>query len=228
MKLKVGETLILEQLDKEKQIIRYRCKIAEVKENALLIDYPIEEKTGKSPVLLNGTSFTAIYIIDNQVFRFLTTFVQRISGQVPLMLMTFEGEDRMEEIQRRNYVRVETNVDIAVHSLTQAFRPFATLTSDIGGGGLLVLLPKESEIDEEDLIEVWISLPMASATYQYVKLQGKVVRVFTDKRTNGKRATITFLPQTERDRQPIIRFCFEKQLEARKKLLELESRRHQS
>jgi c-di-GMP-binding flagellar brake protein YcgR len=228
MKLKVGETLILEQINNQKQIIRYRCKIAEVKENALLIDYPIEEKTGKSPVLLNGTSFTAIYVIDNQVFRFLTTFVHRISGQVPVMLMSFEGEDKMEEIQRRNYVRVETNVDIAVHSLVGAFRPFTTLTGDIGGGGALVHLPNESEIDEEDLIEVWISLPMASARYQYVKLQGKVIRIFTDKRTNAKRATITFLPQTERDRQPIIRYCFEKQLEARKKLLELESRRHQS
>ncbi|SFF95204.1 flagellar brake protein [Sporolactobacillus nakayamae] len=226
MKLKVGETLILEELNNQKQIIRYRCKIAEIRENALLIDYPIEEKTGKSPVLLNGTSFTAIYVVDNQVFRFLTTFVCRISGQVPVMLMSFEGEDKMEEIQRRNYVRVETNVDIAVHSLTQAFRPFATLTSDIGGGGALILLPEKSEIGEEDLIEVWISLPMASATYQYVKLKGKVIRVFTDKHTNGMRATIAFITQTERDRQPIIRFCFEKQLESRKKLLEMESRKH--
>jgi len=226
MKLKVGGTLVLEQMNNHAQSVRYRCKLAEVKDNALLIDYPIEEKTGKTPVLLNGTVFTAIYINDSQVFRFPTTFIQRISGQVPLMLMSFDGEDSMEEIQRRNYVRVEANLDIAIHSSEGAFRPFTTMTSDIGGGGSLINLPDDFPIEEEDSIVSWIVLPMTSGADQYIKVQSRAIRIFTDKHTNGKRATIKFLLQSERERQPIIRFCFEKQLEARKKLLEMESRRH--
>ncbi|MCO7127048.1 flagellar brake domain-containing protein [Sporolactobacillus shoreicorticis] len=226
MKMKVGETLVLEQINDHAQIVRYRCKLAEIKDNALLIGYPIEEKTGKTPVLLNGTAYMAIYISDNQVFRFPTTFIQRISGQVPLMLMSFDGEDSMEGIQRRNYVRVEASLDIAIHSSEGAFRPFATMTSDIGGGGSLINLPNDTGIEEEDQIVSWIALPMTSGSYQYIKVQSRVIKIFNDKHTNGKRAAIKFLLQSERERQPIIRYCFEKQLEARKKLLELESHRH--
>ncbi|MCL1631845.1 flagellar brake domain-containing protein [Sporolactobacillus sp. CPB3-1] len=226
MMLKVGATLILEATDDEKKVVHYRCKLAECKENALLIDYPIEEETGKTPVFLNGSSFTAIYVYEGQVFRFPTTFVQRISGQVPLMLMSFAGEESMEGIQRRNYVRVETIVDAAIHSMDDAFQPFTTVTQDIGGGGALIVVPEDSKIKPEDHIMIWLSLPMASGQCVYVKLQAQVIRLFTDRNTNGNRATIKFLPQSERDRQPIIRFCFEKQLESRKKLLDMESRRH--
>ncbi|EST11707.1 flagellar brake protein [Sporolactobacillus laevolacticus] len=225
MKLKIGETLILEQKDDQNQITRFRCKIAEVKESALLIDYPIDEKTGKTPIFINGMAFMATYIVDNQAFRFQTTFVHRIAGQIPLMLMSFDGEENMVEIQRRNFVRVEANVDIAIHSLNEAFHPFTTLTSDVGGGGILILLPDHAEVSEEDMVESWISLPMTTGSYQYIRIRGIVVRIFMDRLTSSKRASIQFLPQTERERQPIIRFCFEKQLEARKKLLDLESRR---
>ncbi|MCO7176767.1 flagellar brake protein [Sporolactobacillus kofuensis] len=226
MKLKIGETLILDQKDNQNQTKRYRCKIAEVKENALMIDYPIDEETGKTPLFINGAVFTAEYVIDKQVYRFQTTFVHRIASQVPLMLMSFDGEDKMIGIQRRNFVRVEASVDIAIHSSQSAFQPFTALTSDIGGGGVLILLPEQAEIEENDTVDVWISLPNNIGAYQYIKMRGVIVRIFTDKLTSGKRASIQFVTDSDRERQPIIRFCFEKQLESRKKLLELESHKH--
>jgi c-di-GMP-binding flagellar brake protein YcgR len=226
MQMKVGSTLILEHRNNQNEINRYRCKLAEIRDHMLLIDYPIDEKTGRTSLLLNGTNFMAVYLMDDHVFRFPTTLLHRSAGKVPLLAMSFSGEDQMQSIQRRNYVRVACNVDIAIHSTEGMFRPFTSLTSDLGGGGALVLLPDKCEgVHEDMMIRSWLSLPRASGSYYYLVIRAQVTRIFTDKRTNGQRASIQFLPDSEKERQPIIRYCFEKQLEARKKQIDLEMRR---
>lgn len=220
MILKIGETLILECEDEDGEMKSYRCRLAEIREKELLIDYPIDEKTGKTPVLINGLLMFANYVRDGHVFRFRSIFVRRVPGNVPLMLLKYEGEESLEQIQRRNYVRVDANLDIAVHSLSNSFRPFTTVTSDIGGGGALIILPEKSGINEKDRIETWLSLVSPSGEHHLLRLKGEVVRVFQDRLTSGMRASIQFYPENEKQRQPIIRFCFEKQLESRKKLFE--------
>lgn len=220
MELKIGGTLILEYKENSGQIRRYRCRIAEIRENALLIDYPVDEKTGRTPVFINGTPFVANYLVDGRVYRFRTLFLHRVSEKIPMMFLKFGGKESLKQIQRRNFVRVEANLDIAIHSASGGFRPFVTLTSDIGGGGTLIILPDQAGLNEEDEVEIWVCLPMASGENQYLRLKGKVVRVFTDRLTQGGRASVQFATSGDRALQPIIRFCFERQLESRKKMLE--------
>ncbi|TGA98141.1 pilus assembly protein PilZ [Sporolactobacillus shoreae] len=222
MLLKIGETLILELTEDNGSVQRFRCKIAELRENEILIDYPIDETTGKTAIFLNGALMMANYVVDNHVFRFRTEFLHRVPGNVPLMLLKYEGEEGLERIQRRNFVRVDASLDIAVHSSDNLFRPFVTLTSDIGGGGVLVLLPEGTEISEGETVDMWICFASSSSRNQYLKIKGEIVRIFIDKLSHIKKASIEFFIDNEKERQPIIRFCFEKQLESRKKLLEWE------
>ncbi|GGL47013.1 flagellar brake protein [Sporolactobacillus putidus] len=220
MELKAGETLILEHTDSSGPVKRYRCRIADVSQDALTIDYPVDEKSGRTPVFMNGTKFTANYVENGRVYSFKAVFLHRVHGKIPMMLLKFGGEDSLEKIQRRDFVRVDANLDIAIHSVNGGFRPFSTLTSDIGGGGTLIILPEHLEIIEGDEVKIWLCLPMASGENVYLRLKGKVVRIFTDKRTHTDRASIQFMLSGDRERQPIIRFCFEKQLENRKKMIE--------
>lgn len=222
MLLKIGETLILELNEDNAEVKRYRCRIEDLKENEILIDYPIDEITGKTAVFFNGTLMMANYVKNNRVFRFRTEFINRVPGNVPLMRLRYEGEESLEQIQRRDFVRVDASLDVAVHSPEGLFSPFVSLTSDIGGGGALVLLPEDPEISGETAVEVWLSLISTSNRNQYLKIKGIIARIFTDKLLHKKKASIKFLFDSEKDRQPIIRFCFEKQLESRKKLLEWE------
>ncbi|MDD9148643.1 MULTISPECIES: flagellar brake protein [unclassified Sporolactobacillus] len=222
MELKAGATLILEQKERSGQVRRYRCRIMDVAPDAVTIDYPVDEKDDRTPVFMNGTPFTANYVENGGAYCFKTVFLHRVAGKIPMMLLKYGGADSIEKIQRRNFVRVEANLDIAVHSVNGGFRPFSTLTSDIGGGGTLINVPEHHEIHEEDEVDIWLCLPMASGENIYQKLEGKVVRIFTDKKTRTERASIQFKFSGDRERQPIIRFCFEKQLEERKKLIDWE------
>ncbi|RYL93214.1 flagellar brake protein [Sporolactobacillus sp. THM19-2] len=219
MLLKIGEHLILEHNEHD-GMHEYRCRIADIKKHQLLVDYPVDEKTGVKPVWINGTDWMASYVKDEQVFRFHVRLSGRVWQNIPLLCLNFEGEDHFKRVQRRNFVRVEANLDVAVHSEKHEFPPIITLTSDIGGGGTLIILPEEAEIAEGLRVITWLCLPDGSDGRRYVRIRGQVVRIFYDKETHGKRASICFAPEIEKERQPIIRFCFEKQLESRRKLLE--------
>lgn len=228
MILRVGENLILEKSGETGRIERFRCRIADLKENQILIDYPIDEQTGRTALLLNDTLFMANYIAENHVFRFRTQFVRRVPGRIPMMLLRFDGEESLKQIQRRNYVRVGANLDIAVHSKDGRFSPFVTLTADIGGGGVLINLPDTVSLHPETPVVIWLCLHLRTGTDHYLSLNGRVVRVFTDKFTHKNKASIAFELENESVRQPIIRFCFDQQLASRRKILqwEMDHRRH--
>lgn len=220
MELKAGTTLILEQKEKGETTNRYRCKVAEMQEKAILTDYPVDDRTGKSSLLMKGSRFIASYTMNQKGYLLPVLFVRRVTGRIPMLMFAFEGEESIKEIQRRNFVRVDANLDVAVHSDDGSFPPFVTLTNDIGGGGTLIKLPEGIDLQEDDQVHVWLCLPRSSGDISYVKFNGRIARVFIDKHTNGRRASIEFRPGHEKERQPVIRFCFERQLAERKKRLD--------
>ncbi|WP_010631645.1 flagellar brake protein [Sporolactobacillus vineae] len=222
MILRAGENLILERSGESGMTERFRCRIADLKENQILIDYPIDERTGKTALLLNDTLFMANYIAENHVFHFRVQFVRRVPGRIPMMLLRYDGEESLEQVQRRNYVRVDANLDIAVHPADERFSPFVTLTTDISGGGVLVNLPDNVSLPPETPVVIWLCIHLSTGTYHYLSLNGKIVRVFADKFTHKNKASIAFKLENESARQPIIRFCFDKQLASRRRILQWE------
>ncbi|WKB37121.1 PilZ domain-containing protein [Terrilactibacillus sp. S3-3] len=122
----------------------------------------------------------------------------------------------MTRIQRRNYVRVTASLDIAIHADRPVPVRFTTLTSDIGGGGTLIHLPDKNILSEGAGVIAWVVLPMSSGLNRYIKLDGTVVRVFTDPTTQKEMASIQFHYAKEKDREPVIRYCFERELQTRR------------
>lgn len=222
MILRAGESLILENRGESGQVQRYRCRITDLKENEILIDYPIDERTGKTALLLNDTLLMANYIADNHVFRFRTECIRRIPGRIPMLLLRYDGDESLKQVQRRNYVRVDANLDIAVHPDEDQFPPFVTLTTDVGGGGVLINLPDGAGLQSGTDVTVWMCLHLGTGDSHYLTLKGQTIRVFADKLTHRRKASIEFKLENELSRQPIIRFCFDKQLESRRKILQWE------
>lgn len=217
--MRVGETLFIEYKDPvTHEIQRYRSRIVEFTEEHLYIDLPVNEKTKKTGFFYIGTKFKAWIYTESAMFSFVTEFIARKKENIPMLIMTYPGNESMERSQRRKYVRVSTSVDVAVHSPNNAFTPFNTYSVDLSGGGAAIALPHNHHLKEGMLIDCWFVLPMHSGDFNYLKLSCDVIRFYRDKNSTKERASLNFRNINESDRVNIIRFCFEKEIETRKKL----------
>jgi c-di-GMP-binding flagellar brake protein YcgR len=214
--LKIGQPISLETKIRD-EFVRLRCKVVELKEDQLFIDYPINEKTGKLTYLLEGTKLEAVFISeDNNVYMFETKVLGRKLDRIPMVILSLPSEEKIYRIQRRQFVRVETPVDVAVQ-LEPGKTSFVSVTSDISAGGAAIILPNGYEFTPETNLYTWLVLPMQTGEYHYLNLQAKVVRQIKGKKGQRDKVSIQFNNITEKERQLIFRFIFERQLEMKKK-----------
>ncbi|MBM7569808.1 flagellar brake protein [Aquibacillus albus] len=218
--IKIGTPLILEW-KKNQEVERYRCKVVEQTESFIYIDYPINEKTGRTEIFSVGTEFSASFVgQDNSVYRFHTEIKEKKLINIPTLMLDYPIND-LERIQRRKYVRINASVDTAIHDPENNLAPFTTVTHDISGGGVSIVIPNGNgyEFEEGKLLNVWLVLPLESGSYVYIYSTSRVIRVHH--RGEGKKniLSLQFDSIKEKDRQHIIRFCFEMQLKVRRRHL---------
>ncbi|MGY3714144.1 flagellar brake protein [Sutcliffiella cohnii] len=214
---KEGMVLTL-TVKKDGEIEEHRCKIQIVKAEELLVDYPIHIKTGKTAFLLNGTKMEVSYVAeDGNVYKFLSTVVGRVKQNIPLIKITRPENQTLKKIQRREYVRIESSVDVAVHP--QQFAPFVATTHDISAGGCSINIPIGKRLQGDSTITIWFTFTMNSGEIIHLKLEGTVIRVFDGINEKRKRASIQFINMKESDRDIIIKYCFEQQINSKRKSL---------
>ncbi|GAE34531.1 flagellar brake protein [Halalkalibacter akibai] len=217
----IGSTIFLELQEMkefEKKTVRFRCRLVDRADSIYVVDYPINEETSKPSFFFDGTEFRAWFVAsDDAVYAFDTEIIGRRKGNIPVLLLKDPGKDKYIRIQRRNYVRVETTADVAVHPINKEFPPFTTVTIDISGGGCAILIPADTYLPESGELNLWLVLHMQSGDIVYVKAYCKIVRVFKPRPDARLRASLQFLDVDERDQQKIIRYCFERQLAVRRK-----------
>lgn len=219
--LKVGDIINLEPTN-HSNAEKYRCRVVERTENKIYIDYPVNDKTGKTVFLLNGTKLKAYATGDStSAYFFNTEVLGRVKQNIPMIVLSFPGEDDMYKVQRREYVRVETPVDVAVHSLHGDFSPFVSITHDISAGGASIILPHSINLVPGSELTTCFVLPIDSDDIQYTSIKSRVIRIDEGKNGQKNRASIEFLDATEHDRRILIKFCFERQLLMKKKGIQL-------
>ncbi|MFC9539582.1 flagellar brake protein [Lysinibacillus sp. NPDC056959] len=212
MEIKIGTQLELEPTYTE-SVEKFRCKVVEQTENIIYIDYPINVATNKTAFLIDGSEFRASFHTDDkQSFAFSTEVVGRRAGNIPMIMLHCPKEDDFIKIQRREYVRVETPVDIAIQFQDAKYQ---LVTTDISAGGLAVLLKGVINFQAGDDVQLTIVLPYANGDVKYVITDAMVVRIF--EKDAQKIATIQLTDTDDDDQQHIVRFCFERQLVNRRK-----------
>ncbi|MDG5787621.1 flagellar brake domain-containing protein [Evansella sp. AB-P1] len=212
--IKVGSTLFLEVNDGDDTRKRYRSKVLDIEDNHLFIDYPVDEQKKKAHFFGSGTEFRAWFLADNGIFLFNTEVIGKAHRNLPMLYLKDPGGDNYIRIQRRQYVRVDCSVDVAIHALNENFDPFTSISLDLSGGGFALLLPNNHPLEVSDEISAWFALNYQSGEILYINTEAKIVRIYQE---NGKpRASFQFNKVNETDRQKIVRFCFEKQLAHRK------------
>lgn len=214
MELKIGTNIILESISSE-ITERFRCKIVEQKNNVIYIDYPISVNTNKTSFLLEGGQYRASFVDESKVAHaFKTEVLGRVKSNIPMIILSFPSDDEIIKIQRREFVRVVTPVDVAVEFDHQFYQ---FVTEDISAGGLALIINQPVRFKENDELKLTIVLPFTNSNdgIKYVHTTAQVVRfIEKDQRVI---VPLQFTNTDDVDRQNVVRFCFERQLQIRKK-----------
>jgi len=212
MEIKIGTQLELEPTYTER-VERFRCKVVEQKDNIIYIDYPINVVTKKTAFLIDGSEFSATFLTEDKLsFAFNTEVIGRKAGNIPMIMLHCPKAEDFIKIQRREYVRVETPVDVAIQFKDYKYQ---LVTADISAGGLAVILKGAIAFQDDDDVKLTIVLPYANGDIKYVITDATVVRI--DENDDKKIATIQLTDTDDVDKQHIVRFCFERQLVNRRK-----------
>ncbi|WP_085523530.1 flagellar brake protein [Tuberibacillus sp. Marseille-P3662] len=208
---KIGGKIELELTDNQ-MTYQYTSKIVDYKHDHLHIQFPLNQTTQKTSVLHDGTMLQAYYYADGQIYKFITEVTGKdYQTNLPLMLLKVPDQARIQKVQRRDFVRVDAAVDVAVHPAYQEKQPFTTISTDISGGGLAAILPAGHELYQGDKVVCWCVLRLNNGNPSYVKANGEIKRLFCDDRTNHQKASIHFLNVSPSDQQKIIQFCFDRE-----------------
>ena len=214
MELKIGTMLIMEPTYTDR-VEKFRCKVVEQSDGIIYIDYPINTITKKTAFLLDGAQFRITFSDDSkQSFAFVTEVVGRKVGNIPMIMLTCPPEEEFIKIQRREYVRVETPVDVAVE-LNGTYQQY--VANDISAGGTLLNIRGATNFIEGNTVKLLLVLPFNNGDIRYVQTDGLIVRIF--ERDDRTFASVQFTDTDDIDKQYIVRFCFERQLQYRKKEL---------
>jgi len=211
--LKIGMSLTLVPLDNDLDE-KYKCKIADVEEDRIYIDYPININTNRTTFLVNSMSLEAVFISENNVaYKFRTQVIGKVKKNIPLIVLHFPGVEHFIKIQRRQFVRIETAVDVSV-SFPLSKQRIPTITEDISAGGCAILLPINIKVDQNEEGEGLFVLPLQTG-HMYLRLPFSIIRVWEK---DGKNiASLKFKEISAKEKQVLLRFCFERQLDHRKK-----------
>lgn len=213
--MNIGKELFIKITNKESSDTQtYKCSIIDKTNDFLYIDQPIQMETKRTLVLSRGAHIKVSFIgKDSVVYEYNSIVVHRKMLTIPAYAILPPKESEIKRIQRRNYVRVQTAVDVAIECENQLIEPFTTVTTDISGGGLACIIPKRNSLDRNQLILIHMVLPTKLPTY--IQVKARVVKIHPI-RDHKIIASVQFVQMTSADQQSIIRYVFEiqrKQLE---------------
>ena len=112
--LTIGTIIIIDK-DFTKDSEKYKSKVIDIAENHVMIDYPTHIETGKTAFFVDGTQLLVTFTDSNKIsYAFRTEVSGRMMKGVPMLKLSYPGDDQLIKIQRREFVRVDTAIDVAV------------------------------------------------------------------------------------------------------------------
>lgn len=212
----IGQEVIIEVF-KEHIWQKYKSKIMDVSQEILFIAYPVHMETNKILYLSNGKQVKVSFVDeDEQAYEFISLITGKKKDTIPLLKIIKPRESDIVNIQRRQFLRINWAIDIAVHAINSEFPPFTTVTSNISAGGMSIIVNKQIHLKLGQEILCWLVLPRTNGTYHYLKIKCKVIRI--QELNQAKHlVSLEFVNKTEQEEQMIIRFCYEAQVMMKKK-----------
>lgn len=213
----IGKMLYLTfDTNKEEENLVYEARIVDSNQNTLSIDIPVEQQSRRSKNLYTGQRMEAYFIGEGGVKHiFQTTVLGMKDDHVVQWIIQKPHPNKITKIQRRNFLRVPANLELSVR--LDESNLFLAKTDDISGGGCSFICDIRYPLVEKRPLSGWIVLPFKNQTVDHAKFRGELVRVKKNLE-KSQLGMVSFTEISNVDREKIIRFCFERQLELRNKL----------
>ncbi|MFD0694860.1 flagellar brake protein [Paenibacillus sp. GCM10027628] len=214
---KVNQILHLQinSIDDEESKIEYKSRIADVTDTAIVIEVPLNEKTGRLKKLYSGDELSTYFLGQGGTKHYFTTTVTGFQEDVIRLVELRKPEpEAITQIQRRSFLRVLAELEIAVKLSEQI--QFIAVTEDVSGGGISFICDGHIPLGVQAAISCWLLVPFKNGTIEHLPFKGETVRV-KQLETGKLLAMVRFIEITDRDRQKLIRFCFERQMDFRKR-----------
>ena len=201
--------------DEQEANHEYKSRIVEMDETNLFIEIPLDERTGRYKPLHLGDELSVYFLTEGGVKNYFNTYVCGTRQDVVRMVAIKMPElESISKIQRRNFLRVTAELELAVKLMDQV--QFIAITEDVSGGGISFRCDAKWSVKPGQQISCWLLIPYRNGMVEHAQFTAETVRV--KPLTHDKQLVMMkFSDVSETEQQKIIRFCFEKQFDYRKK-----------
>jgi c-di-GMP-binding flagellar brake protein YcgR len=212
---KINEHLYIQvaSSDTAEAEIEYKSRIADIEDNAFLIEIPMQVNNGRLKKLFMGDELSVYFITEGGIKNYFNTHVVGFKEDVIRMVRVRKPEvESIFKIQRRSFLRVSSELELAVKD-TLGSR-FLVRTDDIGGGGTSFISDAKVKLAVSDKLSCWLLLPYRNGSMEHANFEGEIVRM--KQLENGRNLVmLKFSSISDAERQKIIRYCFERQFDFR-------------
>lgn len=205
----------IESFDEYEAKSQYKSRISDMDEEMLYIEIPLNIETGRFKKLHLGDLLSMSFVTEGGVKYYFQSEVLGYKEEgIRMIGIRKPKEDHITRKQRRNYLRIPANLEIAVN-YNGMFR-FVSETINVSGGGIAFVYDRNEILDSGKRISCWLLVPYKNGVIEHLPFQGEIIHV--GEIEGGKKiVTARFIEITDRDRQKLIQYCFERQLDFRKK-----------
>ena len=216
--LQPGITLTMEPFEGADKKEEYRCRVVDMEDGKLFIDYPVSVQTNRTVFLLDGMQLAVSFLdpaASSAVILFRTEVIGRVKRKIPMLVLQDPGLDNYVRVQRRKFVRVQKAVDVAVE--IDGVPSFSSVTEDISAGGVAIVLPETVQAEGGTEAKVYGVIPWQHTEPRYFEAMAELIRIHQDEKSGRRIGSFQFKDLVYAEQQMLMRFCFEQQLQLRKK-----------
>ncbi|XID94239.1 flagellar brake protein [Paenibacillaceae bacterium WGS1546] len=212
---KINQMMYIQtESESDAEPVTLRSRVADMDEQNLYIERPLNEKTRGLYRAQLGEPMLLYYFTQDGVKHLFSSSVSGFrSEKVPLVAIRMPEPEQISKEQRRSFLRVDANLELAVNC-GDKFKLVA-VTEDIGGGGASFLCERRWPIAPNAILSCWLLLSYRGGSIAHAKFEGEVVRIIPVE-PDKHLIMMRFVDISDSDRQKIVRYCFERQLDMRK------------
>ncbi|MEK0314157.1 flagellar brake protein [Cohnella sp. 56] len=191
-----------------------RSRVTDADDLFFYVDIPMDEQTRRLHRTQPGDELRITYFTAEGVKHQFVAHVHAMrKDSISQLVVPKPNPDDISREQRRSFLRVEAQLEIAVR-LGEKVR-FTALTDDVGGGGVSFRCDRKWPIAPNIKLSCWLLLNYKSGAVSHAQFDAEIVRIVPVE-PHHNLAMLRFMDIQDADQQKIIRYCFEKQLERRK------------
>ncbi|GAB7386239.1 flagellar brake domain-containing protein [Bacillaceae bacterium] len=199
-----------------------KSRVANVTDDHIEIEIPLDEQHGKFETFLPGDELFVRYVgEDGAQYEFSTVVTGKRMENVPLLILAKPEAEKITRKQRRQYFRIPAVLPIRVKTMRgNDEAEVSAQTVDISGGGLAFHCDPSIPFQVGEPLSCILTLAERGTGGRELTFTAEVVRIRPPEELPNSRQQLVSVQISEireAERDMIIRFCFQRQVELRKK-----------